>query len=124
MNTKVEKGTCPFPSNNIFSEAAPRQLGKEKENLWGQWVICVKAPYNACIYNLNLCVEEPPSQYIGSISNALSVHPPQEEGERGRMSQGLLPNSSWELRLLQLIHKQKAQNLCTPLRILSSAIMK
>ena len=23
----------PFPSNNLFSKAVPRQLGKEKENL-------------------------------------------------------------------------------------------
>ena len=40
--------------------------------------MCVKAPYNACICNLNLCVEETPSQDIGSISTALSVRPPQE----------------------------------------------
>ena len=82
MNTKVEKGTLSFPLKQ-FSEAVPRQLGKEKENLWGQWVMCVKAPYNAWICNLNLCVEEPPSQDIGSISTALSVHPPQEGGGGG-----------------------------------------
>ena len=65
--------------------------------------MCVKAPYNACICNLNLCVEEPPSQDVSSISTALSVHPPQEGGGGGGgRSQGLLPNSSWELSLLQV----------------------
>ena len=91
--------------------------------------MCVKAPYNVCICNLNLCVEEPPSQDIGSISTALSVRPPQEggRGEGGGEDPGLIAKQQLRTELtpskavLELIHKQKTQNLCTPLCILLSA---
>ena len=85
--------------------------------------MCVKAPYNACICNLNLCVEEPPSQDVSSISTALSVHPPQEGGG-GREEPGLIAKQQLGIELtpsnavLELIHKQKTQNLCTPLCVL------
>ena len=65
--------------------------------------MCVKAPYNACICNLNLCVEEP--TYIGYRLNFnCSLHPssPRGVGGGGGRSQDLLPNSSWELSLLQV----------------------
>ena len=88
--------------------------------------MCVKAPYNACICNLNLCVEEPPSQDVSSISTALSVHPPQEGGGGGGGGQepGLIAKQQLGIELtpskavLELIHKQKTQNLCTPLCVL------
>ena len=86
--------------------------------------MCVKAPYNACVCNLNLCVEEPPSQDISSISTALSVHPPQEGGGD---EPGLITKQQLGIELTpskavtELIHKQKSQNLCTPLCILLSA---